>query len=82
MPPKMMAPDLAEIQADALVRVHCCCARLQIPNVLRDAIGARLGASQADFSVQFLTPLSDAERENTMENVDLQDANGRCHPTV
>ena len=55
MPPKMMVPDLAEM-----------CRILQIPNVLRDAIGARLGAPQADFSVQFLTPLSDAERENTV----------------
>ena len=80
MPPKMMVPDLAEIQADALDRVHRCCARLQIPNVLRDAIGARLGAPQADFSVQFLTPLSDAERENTVENVDLQDAQGNARP--
>ena len=69
MPPKMVVPDLAEM-----------CWILQIPNVLRDAIGARLGAPQADFSVQFLTPLSDAERANTVENVDLQDAQGNTRP--
>ena len=65
MPPKMMVPVLAEM-----------CWILQIPNVFRNAISAQLGVPQAAVSVQLLTSLSDAERENTVDHVELQDAQG------
>ena len=70
MPPKLLAPTNVEIEADGLDLVHACCARLGIPNTLRNAISARLGVA-ADYSVQFLAPLTDAERIDTVENVAL-----------
>ena len=72
MPPKLLAPTNVEIEADGLDLVHACCARLGIPNTLRNAISARLGVA-ADYSVQFLAPLTDAERIDTVENVALVD---------
>ena len=70
MPPKLLAPKNVEIEADGLDLVHACCARLGIPNTLRNAISARLGVA-ADYSVQFLALLTDAERIDTVENVAL-----------
>ena len=82
MPPKLLAPTNVEIEADGLDLVHACCARLGIPDRLRDAIGMRLGVA-ADFSVQFLAPLTDAERTDTVENVVLvHEANEPRLPTL
>ena len=82
MPPKLFVPTDAEIEAYGLGQVHACCARLGIPDSLRDAIGTRLGVA-VDFSVQFLAPLTDAERTDTVENVVLMDeANEPRLPTL
>ena len=70
MPPKHLVPTDAEIEAYGLDQVYACCACLGIPDPLRDAIGTRLGVA-VDFSVQFLAPLTDAERIDTVENVAL-----------
>ena len=70
MPPKYRVPSAADIEADGLDQVYQCCARLGVPQALRDAICARLGVA-GNFSVQFLAPLTDAERIDTVENVGL-----------
>ena len=72
MPPKLLAPTDAEIQADGLDRVHACCARLGIPDALRDAIGTRLGVAQ-DFSVQLWRRWR-MRKGSTVENVQLVDS--------
>ena len=82
MPPKLLAPSNDEIEADRLDQVHQCCARLGIPEGLRDAFGARLGVL-GNFSVQFLAPLTDGERIDTVENVALLDADNNARaPTI
>ena len=82
MPPKLLAPSNDDIEADGLDQVHQCCARLGIQEGLRDAVGARLGV-QGNFSVQFLAPLTDGERIDTVENVRLVDAdNNPREPTI
>ena len=43
MAPKLMAPTMQEIVNDGLDNVNVCCARLQSPDVLRDAVGVRIG---------------------------------------
>ena len=75
-------PTDAEIEAYGLDQVHACCACLGISDLLRDAIGTRLGVA-VDFSVQFLAPLTDAERIDTVENVALvNEANEPRLPTL
>ena len=82
MPPKLLAPSNDEIEADRLDQVHQCCARLGIPEGLRDALGARLGVL-GNFSVQFLAPLTDGERIDAVENVALVDADDNARaPTI
>ena len=75
MPPQLLAPKHVDIEADGLGLVHACCARLAIPDTLRNAISARLGVA-ADHSVQFLAPLTDAEGIDTVENVALVNEDG------
>ena len=72
MPHKLLVPTDAEIEAYGLDQVYACCVCLGIPDLLRDAIGTRLGVA-VDFSVQFLAPLTDAKRIDTVENVALVD---------
>ena len=68
-----MAPTLQEIQNDGLDNVNECCARLQIPDVLRDAIGARIGSpgGGVNYSIQLLVQLTQPERDDTVDNVPL-----------
>ena len=81
MPPKLLAPSNDEIEADRLDQVHQCCARLGIPEGLRDAFGARLGVV-GNFSVQFLSPLTDGERIDAVEGIRLVDADNNARETT
>ena len=73
MAPKVMVPTATDIANDNLDNVFPCCARLQIPDVLRDAVATRIGAPGGDFSIYQLAQLTQGERENTVDNVALQD---------
>ena len=73
MPPKYRVPSAADIEADGLDRVYQCCARLDIPPHLRDAVGARLGLT-GNFFVRHLALLTDDARIDTVEYVALVDA--------
>ena len=81
MPPKLLAPSNDEIEADRLDKVHQCCARLGIPEGLRDAFSARLGVA-GNFSVQFLSPLTDGERIDAVEGIRLLDADNHARETT
>ena len=82
MAPKVMAPTMQEIENDGLDNVNECCARLQIPDVLRDAVGVRIGSPGVgtNYSLQLLVQLTQQERDNTVDNVPLQDAAQPAQP--
>ena len=73
MAPKLMVPTATEIANDGLDNVYPCCARLQIPDSLRDAVATRIGSPGGDFSIYQLTQLTQGERDNTVDNVALED---------
>ena len=56
MAPKLMAPTMQEIVNDGLDNVNVCCAMLQSPDVLRDAVGVRIGSPGvgANYSIRLL----------------------------
>ena len=82
MAPKVVAPTVEEIVNDGLDNVNECCARLQIPDVLRDAVGVRIGSPGVgtNYSLQLLVQLTQQERDNTVDNVPLQDAAQPAQP--
>ena len=82
MAPKLLVPTLAEVNQDGLDMVHACCARLQLPDVLRDAIGVRIGAPPGDFNIAMLAQLTPAERDNTVDNVGLLDVQQPPQPRL
>ena len=79
---KLLGPTLTEVNQDGLDMVHACCARLQLPDVLRDALGARIGAPAGDFNIVLLAQLTPAERDNTVDNVGLLDTQQPPQPRL
>ena len=74
--------EAADIAADGLDQVYQCCARLNVPPLLRDAVGARLGFT-GNFHVRHLALLTDSARIDVIENVSLVDADNDARaPTI
>ena len=75
MAPKVMAPTWLEIRSDGLDGVNECCARLRVPDVLRNAVGTWIGSpgEGANYSIQLLVQLTQQERDSTVDNVPLQE---------
>ena len=70
----MLMPTLAEVNADQLEQINECAARVAMPDLLHDALGARIGAPVGmNSNVVILAQLTQAERENMVDNVDIPD---------
>ena len=78
----MAPPTAAEVTSDGLDMVFACCARLQITDALRDAVATRIGSPGGDFSIYQLTQLNQGERDNTVDNVALQDTQTPPQPRL
>ena len=73
-PQRVMEPTVEEITGEGLHTLFPCCARLQIPAALRDAVTLRIGGPQGDYSIYQLQQLTQGERCDTVNGLVLSEA--------
>ena len=70
----MLMPPLQEIHAERLDQINGCAAMLLMSDVLRDAVGTRIGAPQGmNYNMVIVAQLTPTERDNTVDNIELPD---------